>query len=104
LNTPLKEFIPYIELADFAHIMTIERIGAQGQPFDDISMERIRHLRTRYPNLEISIDGGVRKQQVSELSHEGVTRFCVGKVLESASNPQLIFEELALCITNVSQS
>ncbi len=98
LETPPKELIPYAELIDFVHVMTISEIGEQGHPFYVRSIERITRLHAQFPNLTLSVDGGVGVDNISALLSAGVTRFCVGRVLQASNDPQQIYDSLgALC-------
>ncbi len=98
LETSPKDIIPFVELIDFVHVMTIAEIGAQGQPFDERALERIARVHAQYPELVISVDGGVNADRIPELARAGVSRFCVGKALAAAPNPEALFNALsALC-------
>lgn len=86
LNTTTKIEIldPLIPLVDFIQCMGIEKIGFQGQDFDDRVLEQIRNLRQRYPDLIISVDGGVNENTAQDLVEAGVNRLVIGSVLENS--------------------
>ncbi len=65
-------------IIDFVQVMGISRIGYMGEPFDYGSIGIIKILRNKYPELIISIDGGVSIDTISELRDAGVDRFISG--------------------------
>ena len=82
-DTPLEALIPHINDIDFVQLMGIAKIGSQGQPFDERVFPRITELRARYPELVISIDGAVGKENIAALKNSGASRFVVGsEILE----------------------
>lgn len=86
LSTPLEELPFYIQLADFVHVMTIEKIGKQGMPFDQRGIDRVAQLHAKYPALVISTDGGETSETVDDLARAGARRFCIGSALAKAKN------------------
>lgn len=93
-ETPLESIYPFIDSAKFIQLMGIAEIGAQGKPFDDRVLERIVTLRALYPQLEISIDGGVSKDTLLQMKKAGANRFVSGSAILNKNNPQLAYEEL----------
>lgn len=88
LDTPLQELTPYSSLCDFVHIMTIAKVGRQGFKFDTRGIERVREVHERYPDFQISTDGGETVENVDDLAAAGATRFCIGSALAKAKDPQ----------------
>lgn len=68
----------YIDQCDFIQLMGIAHIGKQGEPFDDRVLEKIKYFHTKYPELEISIDGSVNRETIKQLSDAGASRFVCG--------------------------
>ena len=64
-NTPITKIEEYIEAADMILIMTVEP-GFGGQKFMSNMMPKVRHLRQRFPNLNIEVDGGVGPATIQE--------------------------------------
>lgn len=82
-DTPLEALYPHIAKVDFIQLMGIARIGVQGEPFDERVLERVAILHTRYPELIVSVDGGVRQKNIANLKQAGASRFVVGsEILE----------------------
>jgi ribulose-phosphate 3-epimerase len=78
LDKPLEEYEPFFGFVDFIHLMSIDEIGEQGHPFDEKVFERIKLLQEKYPNLPISVDGGVNKSNYQKLVELGADRLIVG--------------------------
>lgn len=84
-TTPLLTLEPYLDRIDFVQCMGIERIGFQGEAFDDRVLEHIRALRALRPEMPISIDGAVSMNTAEALVHAGATRLVAGSaILKSA--------------------
>jgi ribulose-phosphate 3-epimerase len=75
--------------------MGIARIGSQGNPFDERVLERIRALKSLYPDLEVSIDGSVRAETLPSLIEAGATRFAVGSAILHAEDPEEAYRTLS---------
>jgi ribulose-phosphate 3-epimerase len=65
-------------VVDFIQVMGIAQIGYQGEPFEEESLEIISNLRERYPDITISVDGGVSLDTIADLYDAGVNRFVSG--------------------------
>lgn len=94
LTTSLEDLVPYLSLSDFVHVMTISTIGEQGAAFDAHSLARIAEIHTRYPEVQISIDGGGNESNIAQLHDAGATRFCIGSALAKAKDPAKEFGRL----------
>ncbi len=60
----------------FIQIMGIENVGYSGQEFSKKTYTKIKTFRKRYPNIPISIDGGVKVANAEKLKNAGATRIC----------------------------
>ncbi len=84
ISTPLSVLEPYLDRIDFVQCMGIEKIGYQGQPFDNRAVEHIQALHVMRPELPISVDGGVSFENARRLVDAGATRLVSGSaILES---------------------
>jgi len=80
-TTPNEEIYPHIEKLDFVQCMGIDKIGFQGQPFDERVLHKIEDLRKRSPELIISVDGGVSLDTAPELIKAGANRLVAGSAI-----------------------
>lgn len=94
-DTPLAEITTLLVAVDFVQVMGIATIGAQGQPFDERTVETVRSLRMQYPTLEIAVDGSVNQDTIPVLQAAGVNRFAPGSAVSQAADPAAAFVELA---------
>jgi len=94
LATQLEELTFYLQLCDFVHVMTIEKIGKQGFAFDERAIDRVAQLRAKYPDLTISTDGGEKEDNIDDLARAGASRFCVGSTLAKAKDPAKEYSRL----------
>ncbi len=85
-TTPLSSIEPYLDQVDFVQCMGIERIGFQGQPFDERVLDHVRALRAKYPELPISIDGSVNMDTARSLVDAGATRLVSGSAILEADD------------------
>ncbi len=81
-------------LADFVQFMGIDKIGYQGQSFDERDFEKIRNLREKYPEAIISVDGGVNLENAPDLVEAGVNRLVSGSAIYESENIEEAIEEM----------
>lgn len=88
LDTPLAAAAHLAPYADVVHLMTIRKIGAQGQPFDTGSLSRVSEARTLFPRAVVSVDGGINETNIARVVEAGASRICVGAALHHAGDPR----------------
>lgn len=81
IKTSLDKIFPLVENVDFIQCMGIDRDGFQGEEFDEKVLDNIKILREKFPNLVISIDGGVNFETASMLIDAGVSRLIIGSAI-----------------------
>jgi ribulose-phosphate 3-epimerase len=80
-KTPIEKIAKLISDVDFVQCMGIRNVGYQGQVFEEETISRVAHLRELYPELVISVDGGVTLENASALIDAGADRLVVGSAL-----------------------
>ena len=85
-ETSIFEIEKYINKVDFIQLMGIREIGAQGQPFNDGVLDRVSELREKYPDLLISVDGGVNIETAERILASGANRLVVGSAIWNSEN------------------
>lgn len=101
-STPNEMIIPYLEmktsagapLVDFVQCMGIARIGYQGEPFDDRVLGKIKQFRERYPELVVSVDGGVGFDNAASLIAAGANRLVSGSAIMQSDDIPAAIERL----------
>ena len=80
-TTNINKLDPFINLIDFVQCMGIEKIGFQGEPFDERVLNQIKDLRSKYPELKISVDGAINEGNAQKIIDAGATRLVIGSAL-----------------------
>jgi len=95
--TSLKTLYPILDEIDLALIMSVEP-GFGGQSFIPSTLRKILRLRkivdqNRYP-LEIEVDGGVKAENIREVSMAGADIFVVGTGIFKTENYEETIKKL----------
>jgi ribulose-phosphate 3-epimerase len=85
---------------DFVQCMGIARIGYQGEPFNPDILNVITQLRNRYPEVVISVDGGVNLNTIEALKEVGVSRFVAGSAVFGHGMADENIQELYATVSN----
>lgn len=79
--TPVEKIFPFVHHIDFVQCMGIEKIGFQGQKFDERVISNIKILKERFPDLVISVDGGVDLETAPKIIEAGADRLIIGSAI-----------------------
>ena len=93
-TTDIERLEPFINSIDFVQCMGIEHIGFQGEGFDERVLEQIKNLKTKYPDLIISVDGSVNEDTAPLLVEAGADRLVAGSVLMRSFDVKETMKEL----------
>ncbi len=92
-TTKVELVFPLINYVDFVQCMGIENVGFQGQDFDERVLGQIKSLKKEFPDLIISVDGGVNFETIPKLVESGATRLVAGSLILKAEDiRETIFE------------
>jgi ribulose-phosphate 3-epimerase len=80
-ETDLDTLDPYVSELDFIQCMGILRVGFQGEPLDKAILSTLSVLSERYPELILSVDGGVTLETAPYLVNAGATRLVSGSTV-----------------------
>jgi ribulose-phosphate 3-epimerase len=86
IETPISVIDPFKDKIQSVQLMGIDHIGFQGQEFDAKVIDKIEEVRMLYPDMTISVDGGVSLQNAQQLYDAGATRLVVGSGIFNADN------------------
>jgi ribulose-phosphate 3-epimerase len=86
----IRRYIPFV---DFVQCMGIEKIGFQGEPFDERVIQNIKKVHEEFPDMEISVDGGVNLQNAKSLIDAGADRLVVGSAVWKTADPEETIRE-----------
>ena len=87
IDTPLDALDPFVADCDVVQIMSIAKIGAQGQSFDERALQRVEELHAKYPDTMVAVDGGVSEKNIEMLVRAGANRLCVGSAISQSPDP-----------------
>jgi ribulose-phosphate 3-epimerase len=92
IETAIDVIEPFKDEIQFVQCMGIDHIGFQGQKFDDEVINKIKEIKARYPQLPISVDGGVSLESAPKLIEAGANRLVVGSAIFDSDN---VFDAIA---------
>jgi len=81
LDQDIQSIFPLVNYIDFVQVMGIENIGYQGQDFSKKCIEYVKILKEKFPELIVSVDGGVTFNTALLLIDEGVDRLVIGSAI-----------------------
>ncbi len=97
----LEEILPFL---DKVLIMSVNP-GFTGQKFIETTFAKVKKLREMAnkinPTLDIMVDGGVNKENIRELSVNGVNTFIIGASIFHKENPSVEIKELKKAATGI---
>lgn len=86
VETPISVIEPFKDKIQGIQLMGIDTIGFQHQPFDAKVIDKVKEVRAAYPEMLISVDGGVSLENGSALIAAGANRLVVGSAIFEADN------------------
>ncbi len=98
IDIPLETLNPFLSRIDFVQLMGINRIGFQGEEFDERVLPRLSSLRQAHPELILSVDGGVHLDVVEALVKAGANRLVCGSEIFNAPSVEEDLKQLNFLI------
>ncbi len=80
-HTNPNDYKHLFDKISFVQFMGIERIGYQGEVFTDLVLPKIAEFRKDYPDIMISVDGGVNLDNAKLLKDAGANRLVSGSTI-----------------------
>lgn len=84
-STPIAKITKLIKYFDTIQIMGVVP-GAQGKAFEAKTIGKIKNLRKKYPNLNISVDGAVSDKNIQAIKKAGANIIAVGSYLQNSKD------------------
>jgi ribulose-phosphate 3-epimerase len=85
-STPNKKIYEFLGEVDFIQIMGSDRIGYQGESLDERVYQKIKDLKSEFPNMAVGVDIGVNFETASKLVEAGATRLVAGSAIFNSSD------------------
>ncbi len=93
METSIEDLDECIEKIDFVQFMGIDNIGFQGEKFNSEVLQKISTLRERYPDITISVDGGVNLKNVTHLISAGANRLAIGSAIFRSEDIEMTIQQ-----------
>lgn len=91
-ETPLEKLDPFTSKIDAVLLMSVVP-GFQGQPFIEGSLNKVKQLKLKYPQVRVGVDGAVKDANIKQIVEARVDYVCVGSFLVK-SDPDESMEKL----------
>ena len=103
LDTDISVLEPLLDFIQYVQFMGIARIGSQGMPFDERVIEKIEAFKEIYPEVPVSVDGGITLElflagKGPNFSVGNVKNLYAGQITISIVWPFLTYDEERLAI------
>jgi ribulose-phosphate 3-epimerase len=92
-ETPLADIVLLVDRVDSILFLTVHP-GFYGAKFLPEVLDKVVELRSRKPNLEIGVDGGIKESNITEVARLGVDYICVGSAIFVQPDPGASFRRL----------
>ncbi|MBI5134842.1 hypothetical protein HZA86_01225 [Candidatus Uhrbacteria bacterium] len=89
----------YIGQVDGVMVMGVVP-GAQGNPFEASTFDRVAELHRKFPQLSITVDGAVslEDERAQKLAKSGAESLVVGSKIRDARDPQAVYDAFAAAV------
>jgi len=89
-DTPIESLISVIDGYD--HVLIFSgKLGHHGGKADLSLLTKVKVIKQAYPDVEVSWDGGISKENIDRLVSGGVDVLNVGSFIQRASNPKVAY-------------
>ncbi|KAJ2579464.1 RIBULOSE-phosphate 3-epimerase, partial [Coemansia sp. RSA 1836] len=85
-NTPIDLVYPFASQLDQVLVMTVEP-GFGGQSFMPECMQKVSDLRSKFPELDIQVDGGLDPENIGIAAKAGANVIVAGSSIFKAKSP-----------------
>jgi ribulose-phosphate 3-epimerase len=93
-STQTGRLAPYGDRIDFIQCMGSDDLGYHGAELNPTIFERLKELRTIYPDMTLAVDIGVSEDTAAELVHAGATKLVAGHAIFENGNIEEAIEGL----------
>lgn len=71
----------------FIQVMGIQKVGEQGQEFDEATVERVRALKQQFGDVVVQVDGGMMPETAQKVANAGAETIVVGSYIFNGGDP-----------------
>ena len=92
-DTPWTVLEPVLPMLDMVLVMTVYP-GFGGQKLIPQTLDKVRVIRSRYPELDIQVDGGVNSETLPEVLEAGANVIVMGTAFFRAEDPSKLVKQV----------
>ncbi len=92
-ETAVTEFMPLLNKVDSVLFLSVHP-GFYGAKFIPEVLEKVKQLRETRPGMVISIDGGIKENNILQVARSGVNEICVGSAVFMQPDPGESYRKL----------
>jgi len=85
-ETPVSAILPLVRKLDSVLFMTVHP-GYYGSKFLPEVLDKVAEFRRIEPDIEISVDGGIKEDNIAQVAAMGVDVICVGSAISMQPEP-----------------
>lgn len=94
LDTPVEVVAEFADSIKTVQLMSIRRLGFQGEDFCPEVISKIEAIKAKWPELKIVVDGGIGLDEARDLIAAGADALVVGSAVWGAIDPLKALAEL----------
>ena len=98
-ETKVEDAFPFLELLDNVIVMTLERTGWAGQPFQESSLAKVEAVRKEIDRrglaVDVIVDGGINEESGRRCVDAGATVLAAASSMFRVDDPQEAAKRLA---------
>lgn len=107
LETPVSVLDEFLKAKSYTlkavQLMGIAEIGYHGHPFDERVLEKVHALHAAYPDVIITVDGGVNLKNAATIVKAGVSCLVVGSAIFKSDNIKETIKEFQSAILYINE-
>ena len=88
-ETDVSVLDKYAQYVDMFLVMSVHP-GFGGQSFIESSLDKIRYLRSKYPDIDIEVDGGIKLDNFQKVVDAGANVIVAGSAVFDAEEPEKV--------------
>ena len=92
-STPVEKLEPYLGKISFIQILAVNP-GLAGQVFDKSVLDKIKFIKTRYPEKTVEVDGGINLETAQLAKSAGADIVVSASYIFKSQNPKEAYQEL----------
>jgi len=102
-KTRIDVLYPFAKRLDAVLLLGVEP-GFNAAPFNEKTIKKVQQFHKKFPELPITVDGGVKPRIAKKLVEAGATRLAVGSFIWNGTNPLIQLKALQEDIQQVDQN